>query len=181
MAVIDYSEMLNLKRWNTPTIYNGRKKITRLERTQGAYNREPLTDFMPQTCAMVGYAVTVEVQPSERRRQLENPNAQYEYMKYLAGIPGPKIVIVKDPDNPHIGSCWGEVNANMHRAMGCVGTITDGCIRDVDEMTNAGFKALARSLCVGHAYSTPVRRGIEPEVFGGTVRQTIQRRGRQTF
>ncbi len=55
-------------------------------------------------------------------------------------------------------------------ALGCVGTITDGAIRDVDEMTNAGFKALARRLCVGHAHSVPVRWGCEVEVFGRKVR-----------
>jgi regulator of RNase E activity RraA len=69
-----------------------------------------------------------------------------------------------------IGSFWGEVNSNMHRAIGCVGTIVDGAIRDVDEMTNAGFKALARRLCVGHAHVHPVRWNCEVEVFGRIVR-----------
>jgi regulator of RNase E activity RraA len=86
-------------------------------------------------------------------------------------VPGPKIVVVQDLDKPAvIGSFWGEVNSNIHRALGCVGTITDGAIRDVDEMTNAGFKALARRFCVGHAYSHPVRFGCEVEVFGRRVK-----------
>jgi regulator of RNase E activity RraA len=50
-----------------------------------------------------------------------------------------------------------------------VGTITDGGIRDLDEMTNAGFKALARRLCVGHAHVTPVRWNCEVEVFGRKI------------
>jgi regulator of RNase E activity RraA len=50
-----------------------------------------------------------------------------------------------------------------------VGTIIDGAIRDVDEMTNAGFKALARRMCVGHAFSCPVRWNCEVEVFGRKV------------
>ena len=58
----------------------------------------------------------------------------------------------------------------MFRALGCVGTITDGAIRDLDEMTSAGFKALARRLCVGHAHVHPVRWGCEVEVFGRTVK-----------
>ena len=59
--------------------------------------------------------------------------------------PGPKIVVIQDLDKPEVlGSFWGEVNASVHRALGCVGTITDGAIRDVDEMTAAGFKAIAR-------------------------------------
>lgn len=58
------------------------------------------------------------------------------------------------------------MNSNIHRSLGCVGTITDGAIRDLDEMNNVGFKALARRLCVGHAFSCPVRWGCEVEVFG---------------
>ncbi|HZJ44580.1 MAG TPA: hypothetical protein VFD63_12470, partial [Pyrinomonadaceae bacterium] len=90
--------------------------------------------------------------------------------RYVASQPGPKIVVVQDLEKPRvIGSFWGEVNSNTHRALGCVGTITDGAIRDVDEMTNAGFKALARRLCVGHAYVTPVRWGGSVEVFGQRI------------
>lgn len=164
------ADLLGLKRWNTPTVYNGWEKVTGLERTEGRFNRKALTDFMPQMGIMTGWAVTVTVEPSNPEHQQRNPNAQREYMEYLASVPGPKIVVVQDVDNIHIGSFWGEINANMHKTMGCVGTITDGCIRDVDEMTNAGLKALAKSLCVGHAYSTPVSWGCEVEAFGCTIR-----------
>src|SRR6185369_6826694 len=76
-----------------------------------------------------------------------------------------------DLDKPRvIGSFWGEVNSNLHRALGCVGTIVDGAIRDLDEMNNAGFKALARRLCVGHAFSQPVRWNCEVEVFGRKIK-----------
>ncbi|WP_434688844.1 RraA family protein [Hungatella sp. SB206] len=167
--VLSNADILNLKRWNTPTVYNGWEKVTRLERTQGRFNRESFNDYMPQMGIMAGYAVTVEVQPSNPEHQKNNPDAQRQYMEYLASVPGPKIVIVKDLDHPHIGSFWGEINANMHKALGCVGTITDGCVRDLDEMTNAGMKALARQTCVGHAYSTPVRWGMAVEVFGCKV------------
>ena len=68
-----------------------------------------------------------------------------------------------------IGAVWGEVTGSFHRALGCMGTITDGGVRDLDEMNQAGFKALARRLCVGHAYATPVRWGCEVEVFGRKV------------
>ena len=164
------ADLLNLKRWNTPTVYNGWERVTRLERTQGRVNRQPTHDYMPQMGIMVGYAVTVEVEPSNPAHQRENPDAQRQYMEYLTSIPGPKIVVVKDHDLPHIGSFWGEINANLHKVLGCVGTITDGAVRDLDEMTNAGIKALAKQSCVGHAYSTPWRWNTEVEVFGCTVR-----------
>ena len=74
-------------------------------------------------------------------------------------------------DKPRtFGSFWGEVNSSIHKALGCTGTITDGAIRDLDEMYNVGFKAIAKRMCVGHAYSHPVRWDCKVEVFGRTVK-----------
>tara|TARA_Y100001972_G_C7659417_1_gene332350 strand:+ start:1810 stop:2556 length:747 start_codon:yes stop_codon:yes gene_type:complete len=169
MKLLPHSELLKLKRWNTPTIYNGWEQITQHDRTKGHFNLEETRDFMPQMGPMVGYAVTVICEPSNSRHK-ENKNAWSEYRAYVSSIPSPKIVVVQDLDKPnHVGSFWGEVNANVHRALGCVGTITDGCIRDVDEMTNAGFKAIASRMCVGHAYSTPVAWGEPVQIFGCKV------------
>ena len=168
--VLTHTELLQLKRWNTPTIYNGWEQITEHDIARSAFNIEETRDFMPQMGPMIGYAVTLVVQPSERAHRTNNPNAWHEYRDYIAAQPGPKIVVVQDLDKPQVlGSFWGEVNANVHSALGCVGTIVDGAIRDVDEMTSAGFKSLARRLCVGHAYSTPVRWGETVEVFGTTI------------
>lgn len=165
-----HSDLLKLKRWNSPTIYNGWEQITDCDRTGGNFNLEPTHDYMPQMGSMVGYAVTVVVEPSNPIHAKEGRRRWAEYRRYIASLKGPKIVVVQDLDKPvHVGSFWGEVNANVHRALGCVGTITDGAIRDLDEMNNAGFKALAQQLCVGHAYSTPVKWGCEVEVFGCTV------------
>jgi len=166
MVMLPLSELLKLKRWNTPTIYNGWEQITKKPRTSG-FNLEETRDFMPEFGPMIGYAVTVTIKPST---PTSNPNAWAEYRKYIASIPGPKIIVMQDLDKPNvIGSFWGEVSANTHRTLGCVGVIIDGAIRDLDEMKSAGFKALARRLCVGHAYAAPISWGEPVEVFGTTV------------
>ncbi len=171
MTTLTHSELLQLRRWNTPTIYNGWEQITHLDAAAPVTNLDETHDFMPQMGAMVGYAVTLVIEPSCKSHKSANPNCWSEYRRYIAEQPGPKIVVVQDLDHPRvIGSFWGEVNANVHRALGCVGAIVDGAIRDVDEMTYAGFKALARRLCVGHAHSAPVRWGEEVTVFGTVVR-----------
>lgn len=163
-------ELHELKRWNTPTVYNGWEQITRHNAARDAFNLEPTRDFMPQMGPMAGYAVTVVCQPGNERHHKKNPNAWSEYRHYVASIPGPKVVVVQDLDKPcAYGAFWGEVTANFHRALGCVGTIIDGAIRDTDEMTAAGFKALARTTCVGHAFSCPVRWDCEVEVFGRKI------------
>jgi regulator of RNase E activity RraA len=159
-----------LKRWNTPTIYNGWEQITRHDSAADGFNLEEARDFMPQMGPMVGYAVTLVIEPSKVAHKRRGARQWSDYRRYVAQVVGPKIVVVQDLDKPRvIGSFWGEVNSNNHRALGCVGTITDGAIRDLDEMCNAGFKALARRLCVGHAHSTPVRWNCPVEVFGRRI------------
>lgn len=170
MSALPHSDLLRLKRWNTPTIYNGWEQITRHNPAEAGINIEECRDFMPQMGPMAGYAVTIVIEPSNKSHREKNPGILDEYRRHVAAAEGPKIVVVQDLDKPRvIGSFWGEVNSNMHRALGCVGTITDGAIRDLDEMTNAGFKAIARRLCVGHAHVWPVRFGCEVEVFGQKI------------
>ena len=168
--ILSHSDLIQLKRWNTPTIYNGWEQITKQNPASDAFNLEETHDFMPQMGPMVGYAVTLVIEPSNPKHKVSNPNAYKEYLHYVAHTPGPKIVVVQDLDKPQIvGSFWGEVNSNVHKSLGCVGTITDGAVRDLDEMTNAGFKALAKRLCVGHAFVTCVKWNCEVEVFGRKV------------
>lgn len=168
-APLSYPQLLQLKRWNTPTIYNGWEQITTCNSGRDGFNLEEVRDFMPHLGPMVGYAVTVLIQPGNPACR-SNPNAWSEYRRYVGSVDGPKIVVVQDLDKPHVyGAFWGEVNSTVHKALGCVGTICDGAIRDLDEMTGVGFKALARRLCVGHAYSYPVSWGGPVEVFGRMV------------
>jgi len=168
---LTHAALLRLKRWNTPTVYNGWEQITRSDASKEAFNKEETRDFMPQMGPMVGFAITVVVEPGNSAHPRNNPSAWSDYRAYVASVPGPKIVVVQDLDKPRVaGAFWGEVNSNIHRALGCVGTITDGAIRDVDEMSAAGFKALARRLCVGHAFSCPVRWDVKVEVFGRRIK-----------
>jgi 4-hydroxy-4-methyl-2-oxoglutarate aldolase len=170
-ARLSDGELLQLQRWNSPTIYNGWEQITRRNPATEAINLEETRDFMPQMGPMVGRAVTVVIEPSNADHKRTNASAWSDYRRYVADVPGPKIVVVQDLDKPRVvGSMWGEVNSNIHRSLGCVGAIVDGAIRDLDEMTGAGFKALARRLCVGHAHVVPVRWNCTVEVFGREVR-----------
>lgn len=115
---LPHSELLQLKRWNTPTIYNGWEQITKCDPACDGFNLEPVTDFMPQMGPMIGYATTLIVQPSQSGHK--NAAAWEAYRDYLADVPGPKIAVVQDLDKPgFVGSFWGEVNSNTHRARVC--------------------------------------------------------------
>ena len=100
--LLSHGDLLQLKRWNTPTIYNGWEQITKQDRTRDAINLEETRDFMPQMGPMVGYAVTVVVEPSKAEHRKNNPNAWSEYRRYVASVSGPKIVVVQDLDKPRV-------------------------------------------------------------------------------
>jgi len=43
---------------------------------------------------------------------------------------------------------WGELLSTAARNSGCIGTIVDGAVRDVEKMTDMGFACFARSRCI---------------------------------
>ena len=164
------AELHELMAWDTPSVYNGWEQVTDRDPARGAFNMEAVEDFMPQFGSMAGYAVTVVIEPGNPDHPDRNPDAWQQYRQYVASVSGPKIVVVQDRDKPRVlGSFWGEVNSGIHRALGCVGTVTDGGVRDLDEMRTVGFKALARRPCVGHAHNWPVRWDCEVDVFGTRI------------
>lgn len=158
-----------LSRLTTPTVYNGWELITRRNAASDCFNIEETRDFAPQLGAMVGYAVTAKVQVGGPRAP-DNRRRWGDFRAHVAAVPGPKIVVVQDLDKPRVyGSIWGEIAANTFRSLGCVGTITDGGARDLDEMAAAGFKAIARRACAGHGVGTLVEFDCEVDVFGVNV------------
>ena len=81
--MIDHQEMLELKRWNTPTVYNGWEQLTSRDAGHVGFNLEETHDFMPQMGSMVGHAVTVVIEPSNAGHR--NSNAWSEYRKRTNG------------------------------------------------------------------------------------------------
>ncbi len=113
--LLTHADLLMLKRWNTPTIYNGWEQITNHDIAWECFNIEEAHDFMPQMGPMVGYAVTVVIEPSIREHKRNQDNWS-RYRHHVASVPGPKIVVVQDLDKPNvIGSFLGEVTSNTHR------------------------------------------------------------------
>jgi len=177
---LSHADLLKLKRWNSPTISNALEQITAVDRL-ALPNREETRDFMPEMGPMVGYAVTVAITAGDPKIKVDHPGNFQQFREYMGSVPGPKIVVLQDLDKPAChGSMWGEVGANGARALGCVGTITDGAIRDLDEMKNAGFKALARRQgqvrAVGRVENViPLQ---EAETGSGTIRMSLRARPR---
>jgi hypothetical protein len=78
-----------------------------------------------------------------------------------------KTVTFKAKDRVPLGygAFWGEVQSNVHKALGALGVVTNGSIRDIP-MIAPGFQMLAGSIVPSHAYVHVVDYGIEVTVAG---------------
>ena len=87
-------------------------------------------------------------------------------------VPKPWLVVIEDLDYPNpVGSFWGEVNASVYKALGAVGTITNGGVRDLPEVRATGFQFFSSSVLVSHAYDHIVEYG-GPVVVGAVSVRT---------
>jgi 4-hydroxy-4-methyl-2-oxoglutarate aldolase len=139
-----------LKQFTTPTISNA------LERLGLPHSLDNQTDgsiksIFPEFGAIVGYAVTATIRSAAPCKSPKYPSRK-PYWDHILRYPTPRIAIVEDLDDPPAGAYFGEVNSNIHKALGCVGIITDGCVRDTDEVRGLQFPLWARSIAVTHAH-----------------------------
>jgi 4-hydroxy-4-methyl-2-oxoglutarate aldolase len=155
-------ELAAIRPYTVPTLANAIETFAVIPSNEG-YCTSAMKCHYPDMPLMIGYAVTARVStdqvPSQVRPNLYGPN----YWRFVSSYPGPKIAVVQDIDNPPKGSMWGEWNVNVHKALGCVGMVTDGGARDLDGVRKLNF----------HLYSThilPTHGNGAWIDYGGTVR-----------
>jgi 4-hydroxy-4-methyl-2-oxoglutarate aldolase len=164
MSVLSQSQLDALKRYNTPTIANAIEVFNVRGRELGFLPHE-IRCLFPDFEPMVGYAVTSQTRATPPEGPQPDLNA--DYLRYVAAQPGPKIAVGQDLDNPPgLGAQFGEVNATIHKKLGCIGHITDGCPRDLDEVHGLGFHLFGRNPCVSHAYVRIVDFGKPVKLAG---------------
>jgi regulator of RNase E activity RraA len=85
----------------------------------------------------------------------------------VLSIPEPRIVVLEDLDNPPgLGSFIGEIHATILNALGCVGVVTNGAVRDLPAVEAIKFHMFAQNVSVSHSYSHIFDFG-GPVVVGG--------------
>lgn len=167
-APLTRDELAALGRISTPVLANAIETFGVRPNTQGFTGPE-IRSLFPELGTMVGYACTLRIAAAHPRAE-GGGGAPLAYWEYVARSPGPKVMVVQDLDPEPVGSFWGEVNSNVHKALGCVGTVTRGGVRDLEEMAQAGFHAFASAVLVSHAYVHVVDFGGPVEIGRLTVR-----------
>ena len=170
MTTISQADLDLLTQWDTPTICNA-LEVVAPERRGSGFTSEPLTCLDPKLPPMVGYARTATIRatrpPDESADGVKARRA--EYYEYVADSPFKTIAVVQDlDDTPGFGAFWGEVNTAIHRGLGCVGGVTNGSMRDLDDCA-PGFQLLAGRVGPSHAHVHVVDFRVPVTIFGMQV------------
>jgi regulator of RNase E activity RraA len=153
---------------DTPTVCNIVEMVAPERRGHGYTVRHLFCPF-PDLPPIVGFAKTVTAKAKDKVALGDYMGKRLDYLDYIASEPRPSIAVIEDLDDEvGYGAFWGEVQSNIHKALGCLGVVTNGSIRDIP-MIAPGFQMLAGSLAPSHAYTHVEEFGIPVTVHGMKV------------
>jgi regulator of RNase E activity RraA len=165
--MVSESQFTFLRSIDTPTICN-LIEIVAPERRGIGYTASHLHCPFPDLPPMVGFAKTATIRARDHVSELSYIK-RMDYLDYVAAAPRPSVVVIQDKDEPAgYGAFWGEVQTNVHKALGCLGTVTNGSVRDIASVAE-GFQMLAGSIAPSHAYVHIVEFGLSVNVHSMEV------------
>ncbi|HYB29789.1 MAG TPA: RraA family protein [Solirubrobacteraceae bacterium] len=158
----------SLARYDAPTLANAIETFDLQPRDVG-FADSRIRCIFPELGRMVGFAATATIVARGAPGPEWGGAGNEALCAHVRTVAGPRVVVVKDLDDPPAhGSLWGEVHATIFSALGCVGCVTDGAVRDLDEARRMGFHFFAAGPSVSHAYVRVETVG-EPIEIGGLV------------
>jgi len=149
---------------DTCTIANAIETLKLRMRNDG-YVQMSLNCLMPSRAPVAGYAVTGRIRTGAPPISNLCYYQRTDWWEYMAQFPSPKIMVLADVDpSPGAGAFVGEIHAEICRALGCVGYVTNGAIRDVPALERNSFQCFSAALCPSHAYGHIVDFGEPVEI-----------------
>lgn len=161
--ILTKEQLEALRKYDSCTISNAIETFNVRPRNEGFCLPQIKCRF-PELGTMVGYAVTATVRAD--RPAAPGAPGRPQWWEMVQKAPGPKVVVLEDLDAQPVGSFWGEVQTNIHKALGCIGTVTQGGVRDMDAMRENGFFTFSTEVLVSHAYIHMVELGVPVKVGG---------------
>jgi 4-hydroxy-4-methyl-2-oxoglutarate aldolase len=103
---------------------------------------------------MVGYAATAQMRSGEPPIAGRIYSDRTDWWNSILQVPAPRIVVLEDLDKPPgLGAFLGDMHAAILRALGCIGYVTDGAVRELPRVRDSGLHLFAGNVTVSHAYA----------------------------
>lgn len=164
--ILDNETLRVLASLDTCAIANAIEAFDVRLRNEGFTNSTLYCRF-PGFSPMVGYAITLRIRAGAPPPRNHTYLDRMDWWKQLESMLLPHVVVIQDMDaRPGGGAFIGEVHAAILKALGCVGVITNGAVRDLPEVEKTGFQLFSNSISVSHGYAHVVDFGMPVEIAG---------------
>src|SRR5215470_2091687 len=136
MKTLTGAQLDALRAIDSPTVANAIERFKIRPRVEG-YASYALRCAFPRLGTMLGYAVTCTADTTTEGRK--NPAGILPLWEALEAAPKPAVLVIKDVGPDPQRSChMGEIMATIAKALGAVGCVCDGGLRDVLEVEALG-------------------------------------------
>ena len=110
--------------------------------------------LFPDQPPMVGYAVTARLRSGEPPIGGGTFHDRADFWNQILASPAPRILVLQDMDQPPgRGAFLGDMHAAILTALGCVGYVTNGAVRELPSIDPTAMHLFAGSVAVSHAYA----------------------------
>lgn len=169
-ALLTEAELESLRQIGTNMVANAIESFNVRLRNTGfadARVRCMLEDLPP----MVGYAVTGRLRSGEPPIGGGTFRDRADFWNSILQVPPPRVLVLEDMDDrPGRGAFVGNVHASILKALGCVGYVTNGAVRELPSVQAMGVQLFAGSVAVSHAYAHIFEIGTVVTVGGLDVK-----------
>ena len=142
--ILDSEVLASLKQIDTPTICNAIELFEVQPRTDGYLNGR-IQAASPELPPMVGYATTATFRSAAPPAGEDLYTTISRQVRRFADVPGPRVVVFQDLDDPPAAATFGEVMCTIYQTFGCTGLITSGAGRDLPQVRSLGFPVFVGS------------------------------------
>jgi len=161
---LDATTVTWLKSVDSPTIANAIEPFEVRDRCAGFIGGAVECQF-PELGRMVGRALTVTM--TSVPGSIAGRDGYWRMWDALDAAQSPSVLVISDLSGaPNRCAYAGEMMATLAQRLGAVGMVTDGALRDVDEVRAIGFHYFMRFPVVSHGNFEIVSVG-EPLVLDG--------------
>ena len=168
MPILTPGQLAVLAAIDSPTVANAIERFRVRRRIDGYADRDLRCAF-PQLGTMVGYAVTCTADSTTEGRS--DGAGLIGLWAALEAAPKPAVLGIKDvgPD-PRKGCHMGEIMATIAKALGAVGCVSDGGLRDVREVEAlGGFQYFCPGFVVSHGQPVILDVDVPVAVHGLSI------------
>lgn len=169
VPLLSEHQLQDLRQFSTCTVANAIEKFNvRLHNT--GFTDGSIHCRFPTVPPMVGYAVTARLRSEDPPITGHKFRDRTDFWNAILAIPAPRVLVLKDMDEPAgRGAFVGDVHAAILKALGCVGYVTNGAVRELPGVRELDFQLFSGSIAVSHAYAHIFDVGAKVVVGGMDV------------